>query len=167
VPNQFIGHLRFQYDYDSAANPYVTEVPREPVPAFYRDLAGRPARSVTLVEMPWRLESNFNPHPWYQEIHRQHVMIGLVTPVCGERTFGEYPEARAGLAMRHFIHLTAMLRGDTRGADYLVVHLQPWKTPPDADVEWPDMARCLPQIDARFGPPVDTRDGLLVYRLKR
>ena len=167
VPNQFIGHLRFQYDYDSAANPYVTEVPREPVPAFYRELARRPARSVTLVEMPWRLESNFNPHPWYQQIHRQHVMIGLVTPVCGERTFGEYPEARTGLAMRHFIHLTAMLRGDTRGADYLVVHLRPWKTPPDADVEWPDMTRCLPAIDARFGPPVDTRDDLVVYRLKR
>ena len=167
VPNQFIGHLRFQYDYDAAANPYVTEVPREPVPAFYRELARLPARSVTLVEMPWRLESNFNPHPWYQEVHRQDVMIGLVTPVCGERTFGEYAEGRSGLAMRHFIHLSAMLRGETRGADYLVVHLRPWKTPPDADVEWPDMTRCLGAIDARFGPPVDTRDDLVVYRLKR
>ena len=119
-----------------------------------------PPRSVTLVELPWRLESNFNPHPWYQEVHRQNVLIGLVTPVCGERTFGEYPESATGLAMRHLIHLTAMLRGETRGADYLVVHPQPWKTPPDAEVEWPDMARCLPLIEARFGPPVDTRDGL-------
>jgi len=162
VPNQFIGHLRFQYDYDAAANPYVTKVPREPVPAFYRDLGRLPARSVTLVEMPWRLESDFNPHPWYQQVHRQDVLIGLVTPVCGERTFGEYAEWRTGMAMRHFVHLTAMLRGETRGADYLVVHLRPWKTPPDAEVEWPDMARCLPLIEARFGPPVDTRDDLML-----
>ena len=91
-PNQFIGHLRFQYDYDPARNPYVLEIPRDPIPEFYRQLAQRPPRTVTLVEAPWRLESNFNPHPWYQQIHRQYVKIGLVTPVCGTWDFGEYPE---------------------------------------------------------------------------
>ncbi len=82
-PNQFMGHLRFQYDYDAAHNPYVLKIPRDPVPDFYRQLAQRPPRTLTLIEAPWRLESNFNPHPWYQEIHRQYVKIGLVTPVCG------------------------------------------------------------------------------------
>jgi hypothetical protein len=69
-PNQFIGHLRFQYDYDPAHNPYVQETPRDPIPAFYRELAQKPPRTLTLIEAPWRLESNFNPHPWYQEVHR-------------------------------------------------------------------------------------------------
>jgi len=164
VPNQFTGHLRFQYDYDPAHNPYVTEVPREPVLASYRTLGEKPARSLTLIEMPWRLESNFNPHPWYQEIHRQNVLIGLVTPVCGTRSFGEYPEDQ-GMRMRHFIHLSAVLRGETRGAQYLFVHLHPWKTPPDAEVEWPDMQACLPAIEAALGKPISIADGLVVYAL--
>ncbi|HEX6792413.1 MAG TPA: hypothetical protein VF304_01065, partial [Casimicrobiaceae bacterium] len=40
-PNQFMGHARFQFDYDDAHNPYVLEIPREPIPAFYRELAKR------------------------------------------------------------------------------------------------------------------------------
>ncbi|HEY1326794.1 MAG TPA: hypothetical protein VGI14_07630 [Casimicrobiaceae bacterium] len=164
-PNQFFGHLRFQYDYDPDENPYVTQVPKEPVPAFYRELAREPPGSVTLIELPWRLESNFDPHPWYQEVHRQSIRIGLVTPVCGTRTFGEYPEGAAGLVMRNFVHLSAILRGETFGADYLVVHLKPWKTPPDAEVEWPDMRACLPRITARLGPPLRQDDDLVVYRL--
>jgi hypothetical protein len=164
-PNQFFGHLRYQYDYDPAHNPYVTEVPREPVPAFYHELGRRPPGSVTLIETPWRLESNFNPHPWYQDVHRQWIRIGLVTPVCGTRDFGEYPESASGLVMRNLVHLSAILRGETFGADYLVVHLRPWKTPPDAEVEWPDMRACLPTITARLGPPERTDDDLVVYRL--
>jgi len=165
VPNQFWGHLRFQFDYDRRHNPYVQRIPQAPIPAFYRELAKLPPRSVTLVEMPWRLESNFNPHPWYQQVHRQWVKIGLVTPVCGEREFGEYPET-PGMRMRWLVHLTALLRGETFGADYLVVHVVPWKTPPDEDVEWPDMSTCLPLIEARFGAPVHREDGLLVYATK-
>lgn len=164
-PNQFFGHLRFQYDYDPAKNPYVTRVPQEPVPAFYRELALQPPGSVTLIEMPWRLESNFNPQPWYQEVHRQWIRIGLVTSVCGTRTFGEYPETAAGLVMRNFVHLSAILRGETFGADYLVVHLRPWKTPPDAEVEWPDMRACLPLITERLGAPLRADDDIVVYRL--
>jgi hypothetical protein len=163
-PNQFTGHLRFQYDYDPAHNPYVQQVPREPVPAFYRDLGKQPAKSLTLVEMPWRLESNFNPHAWYQEVHRQRVLIAMVSPTCGPRTFGDYPED-AGLPMRNFVHLSALLRGETRGADFLVVHLAPWKTPPDAEVEWPDMRACLPRIEAVLGAPIRQDDGLVVFRL--
>jgi hypothetical protein len=164
APNQFTGHLRFQYDYDPAHNPYVQQVPKEPVPAFYRELARERAGSLTIVEMPWRLESNFNPHAWYQEVHRQNVLIGLVSPVCGPRVFGDYPED-AGLPMRNFIHLSQMLRGETRGADLLVVHLAPWKTPPDAEVEWPDMRACLPVLQAKFGAPLRQGDDLVVFRV--
>jgi len=166
-PNQFMGHLRFQFDYDPAHNPYVQLVPRDPVPEFYRTLAQRPPRSLTLIEAPWRLESNFNPHPWYQEIHRQKVKIGLTTPVCGVRTFGEYPATVPGLRLQQFVHLSNILAGKTYGADYLVMHLAPWKTPPDATVEWPNVAACLPTIEASLGTPV-YRDGqIVVFALKK
>jgi hypothetical protein len=166
-PNQFMGHLRFQYDYDPAHNPYVQEIPSDPVPAFYRQLAREAPRTLTLIEAPWRLESNFNPHPWYQEIHRQYVKIGLVTPVCGKRDFGEYPATVRGIRMREFVHLSEILKGKSYGADYLVMHLKAWKTPPDAEVEWPDVASCLPQIEAKLGAPVYRDDQIVVYGLKR
>ena len=165
-PNQFMGHARFQFDYDPAHNPYVQEIPRDPMPAFYRSLAQQPPASLTLIEAPWRLESNFIPFPWYQQIHRQYVRIGLVTPVCGVRDFGEYPATGTGLDFRYFVHLSEILAGRTYGADYLVMHLTPWKTPPDAAVEWPDVAGCLPAIAAKLGAPVYRDDSIVVFDLR-
>lgn len=165
-PNQFMGHLRFQYDYDPAHNPYVLEVPRDPIPAFYRELAQMPPRALTLIEAPWRLDSNFNPQPWYQEIHRQYVKIGLVTPVCGVREFGEYPATVTALRFNEFVHLSTIIAGDTYGADFLVMHLKPWKTPSDAEVEWPDVAACLPAIEAALGKPAFRDDQIVVFDLK-
>jgi hypothetical protein len=166
-PNQFMGHLRFQYDYDPAHNPYVLEVPHDPVPDFYRQLAQKPPRTLTLIEAPWRLESNFNPHPWYQEIHRQYVKIGLTTPVCGVRDFGEYPATVRAFRFNQFAHLSEILAGKSYGADYLVMHLVPWKTPPDAEVEWPDVQACLPAIEAKLGTPVYRDAQIVVFALKR
>ena len=48
VPNQFTGHLRFQFDYDDARNPYVTQrVPRNPCPRSTASLRARPPGSLT------------------------------------------------------------------------------------------------------------------------
>ena len=165
-PNQFFGHLRFQYDYDDRHNPYVQLIPPDPIPAFYRDLSRRPPGSVTLIEAPWRLESNFNPHPWYQRLHRQFVRIGLVTPICGEHDFGEFPESPA-MRFRQFAHLSAILRGDATGAQYLVLHRYAWKTPPDAGVEWPDMGACIGRVEASLGAPIVDDGQIVVFELKR
>ena len=164
-PHQFTGHLRHQFDYDDAHNPYVRQVPPEPVPAFYRELAKSRPGSLTLIEAPWRLESHHNPHVWYQQVHRQHVLIGLVTPLCGVSRFGEYPETQAGMRLANFAHVSAVLRGNTYGADFLVMHLAPWSTPPDAKVPWPDVAACLPGIEAALGPPFYRDDRIVVFAL--
>jgi hypothetical protein len=167
TPNQFTGHLRFQFDYDDAHNPYVQQLPNEPVPAFYRDLARVPPGTLTLIEAPWRLESHFNPHVWYQQVHRQNVKIGLTTPLCGARDFGEYPETYSGLRLANMAHLSAVLRGVDYGADYLVMHVRPWSTPPDAEVPWPDVAQCLPAIEEALGPPVFSDDRIVVFALRQ
>lgn len=164
-PNQFWGHLRYQFDYDPAHNPYVQLVPNDPVPAFYRELAKLPPASVTLIEAPWRLESHFNPLSLYQDVHRQLVKIGLVTPVCGVLDFGEYPEERSGMKMRELVHLTSILRGDAHGADYLVLHVKPRNMAADPGASWPDMTRCMPAIAERLGPPAYRDDQVVVYKL--
>lgn len=166
-PNQFSGHLRYQFDYDDAHNPYVQHAPVEPVPAFYRQLARLSPGSLTLIEAPWRLESHFNPHAWYQQIHRQNLLIGLTTPLCGMSDFGEYPESSTGIRLKRFAHLTALLRGRDYGADFLVMHLKPWSTPPGEIVPWPDVARCLPAIEAALGPAVFRDDRIVVFKLER
>lgn len=165
-PDQFTNHLRHTFDYDDAHNPYVQQAPLTKLSPFYRELSQLPPGSVTLIEAPWRLESHFNPHVWYQARHRQHLMIGLVTPVCGTWAFGEYPETYDGIRLQRMAHLSALLRGDTYGADYLVLHLKPWSTPPGARVDWPDIEACLPRIEEALGAPVFRDDAQVVFRLK-
>jgi hypothetical protein len=164
-PNQFWGHLRYQFDYDPAHNPYVTLLPKEDVPTFYRELGRLPAGSVTLIEAPWRLESHFNALSLYQDVHRQHVKIGLVTPLCGAYDFGEYPPERTGMKMRELVHLASVLHGDAHGADYLVLHPRAHNVVADPGPEWPDVTHCLPAIEQALGSPAYRDDQIVVYRL--
>ena len=164
-PNQFWGHLRYQFDYDPAHNPYVQLVPKDPLPRFYIDLAARPPGSVTLIETPWRLESHFNPQSLYQSVHHQLIRIGLVTPVCGTYDFGEYAESRSGLRMRELVHLSAVLRGETGGADYLVVHTQARNVAADPGPLWPDVRGCLSAIEAKLGTPLYRDEQMVVFAL--
>jgi hypothetical protein len=167
-PNQFWGHLRYQFDYDPAHNPYVLQVPNEPVPAFYADLGKRPPGSLTLIEAPWRLESHFNALSLYQDVHRQKVKIGLVTPVCGTYDSGEYPDDEPGMRMRWLVHLTSVLRGETHGdADYLIIHLTSRDVAANPPPPWPDLRGCMLSIEAKLGPPVYRDDRISVFALSR
>ena len=89
----------------------------------------------------------------------------MVTPVCGVHDFGEFPED-PGMRFRYLVHLSALLRGETYGARYLVLHLHSWKTPSDGTVVWPDMEDCVARVETALGPPL-TRDGeIVVFDLK-
>jgi hypothetical protein len=63
--------------------------------------------------------------------------------------------------------LSEILAGESYGADYLVMHLSPWKTPPDAEVDWPDVNACLPVIEAKRGAPVYRDAQIVVFSLKK
>lgn len=169
APNQFTGHARYAFDYAADENPYLQPymLPDVPMPAFYRKLAALPPKSVTVVEAPWRLESNYVPEAYYQPIHRQYVKVGMVTGVCGTRDWGEYPESATGIRLANAVHLAAILRGEPVGAEYLIVRPRPWTIPPaDRDrIEWPDMAACLPAIEAALGAPVYRDAQILVFAL--
>jgi hypothetical protein len=165
-PNQFTGHHRHQLDYDDRHNPHVQLRPGTPAPSFYRELARAPAGSLTIAVAPWRIESHFNPQAWHQRVHRQNVKIGMLTPLCGKRDFGEYPEGKRGMRLRNAVHVSALLRGERSGVDFLVVQLRPWSAPPGQEVPWPDLAACLPQIEKALGPAAYRDDDIVVFALR-
>ncbi|HZP65746.1 MAG TPA: hypothetical protein VFB32_05505 [Rudaea sp.] len=151
-PNQFMGHPYFQFDYDPAHNDYRTLLPTGPVPEFYRRLATQPPRSLTLIEAPWSLQTDHDPEELYQAVHRQYVKIGLVTPLCGVRDYGEYPPGDTGMRLANFVHLATLQPGAE--GDLLVMHLAPWPATLPPPPQWPDLSVCLPELERRFGAPV-------------
>jgi len=164
-PNQFMTDQYFQFDYDRAYNPYFTVLPQGPIPEFYRQLGRRAPRSLTLIETPWSLETNHDPQPLYQAVHRQYIKIALTTPECGVSDYGNYPESAAGMQLDRFVHLSALLRGETAGADFLVVHLRAWpegELPPSG---WPDLSLCLAQIERHFGAALYRDEDIEVFAL--
>jgi Dolichyl-phosphate-mannose-protein mannosyltransferase len=166
-PNQFMADPYFQFDYDPAYNAYRIELPDGPIPEFYRRLATQPSRTWTLIEAPWSLETNHDPQPLYQNVHRQYIKIGLVTPVCGIRDYGEYPETLQGMQFSQFVHLSAMLGDDPPPppGDFLVMHLRPWPPNLPPPPQWPNLSACLPEIAQRFGMPIFHDDETEVFAL--
>ena len=67
----------------------------------------------------------------------------------------------------NFVHVQSVLRHEATGADFLVMHLRPWSTPPGQNVPWPDVAGCLPAIEQALGAPVYRDDAIVVFALKR
>ena len=65
------------------------------------------------------------------------------------------------MRMHQFVHLSQVLRGEVRDADYLVVH----PTPPLSGWPWPDLRGCLPQIAAALAEPVYRDDPIVVFTL--
>jgi hypothetical protein len=164
-PNQFMGHPYFQFDYDAAHNPYHTQLPDGPVSPFYRRLSGQAPRSLVLIEAPWSLETNHDPLPLYQRVHHQYVRIGLTSPLCGVRDYGDYAPQDRGMQLSQFVHLDTLLHGDNAGADLLVMHLHAWPPTLPPAPQWPDLAGCLPQLEQRFGAPAYRDDEVEVFAL--
>jgi hypothetical protein len=165
-PNQFMGHQYFQFDYDPAHNPYRIILPTGPIPDFYTRLGKRAPRSLTLIETPWSLETPSDPQQLYQAVHRQDIRIALTSPECGVSGYGNYAESATGMRLRNFTHISALLRGETGRADYLVVHLRSWPAEGALPSEWPNIAAtCLPQIEEKFGAPAYRDDDIEVFAL--
>jgi hypothetical protein len=171
APNAFFAHHAFWADLDPARNRVLREISEGPIPAFYRELAARPAGEVTLIEAPWRFESMFNRQPLFQRVHRQHVRIGLVGGVCAPGAFAEQPR-RFPSRFRNLVDLAAPVDVVRSRGDYLVVHrrlelsnmTEPWQTWDGKGL--PPVDGCLPTFAARFGPPVYEDETITVYALR-
>ena len=169
-PNQFMGHALFQFDYDPAHNPYVSQLELGPISPFYTDLAKRPAGSVTLIETPARAHSNYMPDPWLQQIHHQNVKFALASPICGVGAWDEYPYTASGTRFKRMGRLEDILKGANWGADYLVLRMHPWTLPAGKafpwPAPWPDMAACAVKVEAKLGAPIYRDESVVVFALR-
>ena len=162
-----MGHALFQFDYAPDKNPYATLLELGPVPAFYRDLASRPPGSITLIETPSRLISNYFPDAWYQAIHRQNIKYALAAPVCGGEA-DEFPYTATGTAFRRIARARRFARRRdvgrrlSRAAPHAVVgtagtragHGRTW-------------LQCAAKVTARLGEPVYRDEQIAVFSLKK
>ncbi len=161
APNQFTGHMSYQFDYQASRNIYNRHLGPAYVPDFYHRLGATPLR-YTLIEAPWHMEWHFNRLHFFQEIHRQRVMIGFLDGLCARGRYGEFPlEPDLGLRMQHFVHL-ASLQAEAPRADFLVMH----RSHPDGASGIPDLDRCIEILRARFGPAWYEDPTLRVFRLR-
>jgi hypothetical protein len=174
--NQFTGHLAYQFDYDFSRSAYTVQMPRGPVPAFYRFLGELPPRSVTVVFTPWYLESHWNRLHYHQQAHAQNILIGLRAGYCIPQAFGEYAHDQYGVKMRNMVHLSELVSSPTpHRADYLVFHLDGPRENGGMLNEWlatrarirplANLDGCLAMLREDLGPPAFEDEATVVFRL--
>lgn len=161
TPNQFTGHMCYQFDYNQTRNIYTKTLEPKSIPEFYKKLGETPNR-YTIIEAPWYLEWQFDQLNFFQAVHHQKVMIGFLDGLCTGDRYGEYPIAASNkLLMKYFVFLN-LLTASNSPADFLVIHRQP---PPGAPVI-PELHQCIDIIKTRFGSPVFEGKQILVFNLR-
>lgn len=146
------------------------------VPAFYGELARRPAGSVTLLEAPCLATIFGNPLPLYQRVHRQHTRIGLTSGIVPDApVLLQLPAPAPGFDLGSFVFLSAALDAEEPPADFLVLHRdlrREIRLGPDQvlrqllEASHVDVAPIAALFQARFGPPCYEDELLVVFRLR-
>ena len=171
-PNSFFQHHVYFFEFDERENLGRGGARPGPMPEFYRRLAAEPAGSRTLIEAPWRYESIFNRQPYFQQVHRQRVKIGMIgRPVPAGRA------RRVAAALSRTSSATwstspgppDVLR---READFVVFHRTLQLAQPHRAMAVRGRAgRCRPSARASsgspqlFGPPVFEDATITVFAL--
>lgn len=166
-PNQFMGHLRYSFEFAPQDNPYELLAGPVRLPGFLQDLAARPAGSLTVVVAPALVHSNFEPAPWWQPVHRQFLRSAVLAPACDPGTPDAAYQGRlaAGVALRQVLPLDEVLRQGSAAGDYLLLLMRSWSVPPDWPIPWPDMEACAQTVENLLGPPVWSDAQARIFRL--
>jgi hypothetical protein len=121
------------------------------VPPFYRHLRETAAPgSLLIAEAPWCFEWHRNPYPYFQQIHRQRMVIGFVVDPEQPPVGGELLPRQPGTAFRNFVHVADFPGLKERGVDFVVFHK--------------DLAKALPRWRDRARALVDPAPALRLYR---
>jgi hypothetical protein len=137
-PNNWTNHALFQYAYSfNSHDARYDRLRMTKVPPFYRHLRETAAPgSLLIAEAPWNFEWHRNPYPYFQQIHRQRMVVGFVVTPEQAPVGGELLPGQPGTAFRNFVHVSDFPGLKERGVDYVVFHKDLGKARP----RWPERA---------------------------
>ena len=160
--NQFTNSVRYQVDYDFERSVFHPVMSRLETPAVYRRMADEPGRW-RIVEAGWHFETHFSPLSEYQRDHQMPVVIGMISGLCTDWTWGELrPDGEQRITLNHFVFLEDLLEQPAPGHRFVVFRR---RSPMDDARALPDIEPCIEAFRRQFGPPWHAGDDLVVFRL--
>lgn len=123
--NQFAGAARYHHDYDFGRNAYVLKLEQIELPPIYETMAETPGEWV-LIESPWSFESHITPLVHFQRIHQMPIVIGMMTGLCVERFYGEFPhnDPHRRWLFKNFVHLADLPQALSDRNRFVVLNTQ-------------------------------------------
>ncbi|MEB2284059.1 MAG: hypothetical protein B6D46_02105 [Polyangiaceae bacterium UTPRO1] len=160
--NDFTNHISYQADYRPGR--YFERFRPQAPSVFYVRLATEPPGSMTIAEAPWFYY--FHSLAYCQRIHRQRVVLGLITAASATPREGELSAADPGIVLRNAVDLADPAQLRRKDVRYVVFHRDPI-----AETRWPtgvteraiDISGWIARYAHLYGPPVFEDDQLVVF----
>jgi hypothetical protein len=164
-PNNWTNHPLFQYAYSANWHVRYDRLRPTGVPPFYRHLRETAAPgSLLIAEAPWCFEWHRNPYPYFQQIHRQRMVIGFVVDPEQPPVGGELLPRQPGTAFRNFVHVADFPGLKERGVDYVVFHKDLGKARPRwRERAFVDFAPALRLYRSVCSAPTYEDDAMVVF----
>jgi hypothetical protein len=163
-PNANSQHALYQFDFRAARNPVRALMDGIPLSSWWGTLADRPAGTIAVAVAPFPTESVGWDAPRWQQVSRQRVLSGFLTPLCASPRPNEVPDDPR-FRFRNSVHIGNDVALAGHRVDFVV-----WQKPyryaahgldvPVGD----DVAQCGSVLAEHFGTPVHEDAWLAVYR---
>lgn len=175
--NSWTHHAIYQYTY-SDESPYSYERRPPHVPPLYHQLAAEPPGSLTIAEAPYYYEWHNNLVVYYQEIHRQRVVAGMLGIACDRMAINMLPSTGTGLELNNAVNVSRYSDLVKHRVDLVIFHkntfqemprffrnaarVPPTNLPPQTSVE-----RCLPRYRKMLGAPFYEDEYLVAFDFRK
>ena len=161
--NQFAGAARYHHDYNFERNAYVQQLENVEVPDIYDTMANAPGEWV-LIEAPWSFESHSTPLVYFQREHQMPIKIGMMTGLCADRFFGEFPYSPTDRRwlFDNFVHLADLPSALNEVNRFVVLNTASVY----AGIPLPENIQgCVDHFAEQWGEPWHQDDQRVIYRL--
>ena len=155
--NSWPHHAIFQYTYrDESPFSYTRRPPH--IPELYHQLGKEPAGSLRLAEGPYYAEWHNNPLTYYQEIHQQRVLAGMLGHSCDRAAINQVPAGTARLRLRNVVDLSRRQDLEDHNIDIVILHKNTFR-------ELPRFLRNVTRVPSSNLPPENNLEVCLaIYR---
>lgn len=163
-PNANSLHAVYEFDFRPEHNPILRLMDAIPVSPWWASLGNAAPGSLAIAVAPFPTQSVGWDGPRWQQLSRQRILHGLLTPLCVNPRPVEFPDD-ARFRFHNAVHLADESELATHRIDF-VVWQKPYRyTAHGLDVPvGADVAHCAAPLAAHFGVPVYEDEWLVVYR---